>query len=286
MERIENISETVKFPELVFGIVGAVGIDIDEVERAIATTLATVGYQTIPIRITKEIEGEPTNEPRMNHEDLESEITEKMNHANAVCRKFRSADTLMRFAIRAIKRERASRSALKDKTDGDCEERVQAQTAYVIRQLKRPQEVEILRRVYGKQFILISAYGSISDRKRILETALKRSLPLNVSDVDIGSKADNLMHRDQIEEDNKFGQNLRDTFHRADIFIDGVSKSSMESMIKRFVDGLFGKADVAPTKIEYGMYAAKSASLRSSDLSRQIGAAIFSSEGEIITQRM
>src|SRR4029077_7759583 len=35
---------------------------------------------------------------------------------------------------------------------------------------------------------------------------------------------------------------------------------------------------------EYGMYSAKSASLRSSDLSRQVGAAIFSPDGEIITQ--
>src|SRR5580700_7836102 len=32
------------------------------------------------------------------------------------------------------------------------------------------------------------------------------------------------------------------------------------------------------------MYAAKSASLRSSDLSRQVGAALFTTEGELITQ--
>lgn len=282
MERIGNIEETVKFPELVFGIAGAVGIDIAEIERTIAETLKTVGYKAVPIRITAEIDEELTNDPRSAYTDLESEITAKMNHANAVCRKHQSADTLMRFAIRAIQRYRASIVGIA--AGGVPEERVQPRTAYVIRQLKRPQEVDLLRRVYGKQFVLISAYGSIADRKRTLETMLKRSLPLHVSDVEISSKADGLMHRDQIEEDDKFGQNLRDAFHRADVFVDGISKSAMETMIKRFVEAFFGKADIAPTKSEYGMYAAKSASLRSSDLSRQIGAAIFSSDGEIITQ--
>ena len=55
-------------------------------------------------------------------------------------------------------------------------------------------------------------------------------------------------------------------------------------MVVRFIDAIFGKADIAPTRWEYGMYAAKSASLRSSDLSRQVGAAIFTSDGELISQ--
>ena len=54
--------------------------------------------------------------------------------------------------------------------------------------------------------------------------------------------------------------------------------------IERFVQAFFGRADIGPSKIEYGMYAAKSASLRSSDLSRQVGAAVFSKDGELITQ--
>lgn len=45
----------------------------------------------------------------------------------------------------------------------------------------------------------------------------------------------------------------------------------------------FGDNHVTPTHDEYGMYMAKSASLRSSDLSRQVGAAIFLDSGEIAT---
>jgi len=58
----------------------------------------------------------------------------------------------------------------------------------------------------------------------------------------------------------------------------------MDAKLIRFVEAFFGRTDIAPSKEEYGMYAAKSASLRSSDLSRQVGAAIFSDEGELITQ--
>lgn len=283
MERMKNKSGPVKFPELIFGIAGAVGVDINEIERSVSDALKSVDYTAVPIRVTKEIDDVLTNEPKAPYADLHAEITSKMNHANAVCRKHKSADTLMKFVIRGIQKHRASKSTVAE--DGvPPEEKIISNTAYVIRQLKRPQEVELMRSVYGKQFVLISAYGSITDRKRLLEIGLKRSLPLNTSDVDIGCRADELMHRDQIEEDDKFGQNLRDTFHRADVFIDGMNKQAMSAMINRFIECLFGRADVAPTKAEYGMYAAKSASLRSSDLSRQIGAAIFSVDGELITQ--
>ncbi len=70
----------------------------------------------------------------------------------------------------------------------------------------------------------------------------------------------------------------------ADVFVDGLDKADASEMIARFVQALFGRTDIGPSKAEYGMYAAKSASLRSSDLSRQVGAAIFSSDGEIVAQ--
>jgi cytidine deaminase len=58
----------------------------------------------------------------------------------------------------------------------------------------------------------------------------------------------------------------------------------MDNKLERFTAALFGRNDLAPSKDEYGMYAAKSASLRSSDLSRQVGAALFTDDGELITQ--
>lgn len=92
------------------------------------------------------------------------------------------------------------------------------------------------------------------------------------------------MFRDMNEDGDAHGQHLRETFHLADVFIDGINKAEMEAKTVRFVEALFGRTDIAPTKAEYGMYAAKSAALRSSDLSRQVGAAIFTNDGELITQ--
>jgi cytidine deaminase len=54
-------------------------------------------------------------------------------------------------------------------------------------------------------------------------------------------------------------------------------------MIRRFVNLIFGDNSITPDHHEYGMYLAKSAALRSGDLSRQVGAAIFRATGEIIS---
>lgn len=53
--------------------------------------------------------------------------------------------------------------------------------------------------------------------------------------------------------------------------------------MNRFCELLFGANFISPTRLEYGMFLAKAAGLRTLDLSRQVGAAIFSSHGEIIS---
>jgi deoxycytidylate deaminase len=53
--------------------------------------------------------------------------------------------------------------------------------------------------------------------------------------------------------------------------------------INRFCNLLFGANNISPSKFEYGMFMARAAALRTLDLSRQVGAAIFTEEGEIIT---
>lgn len=277
-------------PELICGIAGPIGIDIDAISQTLTQALQAVDYRTVNIRITSEIEKEQTEVQKPLSSDYEALMSYKMDHASAVCRRYGSADTLMRFAMRAIRQHRASlcESGAHEPTDDTdaipAEERVVARTAYIIRQLKRPEEVELMRKVYGRQFVLISAYGSAESRKQIIEQKLKHTLQLNVLEHEISAKAERLMHRDMNEDGDIHGQHLRETFHRADVFIDGINKKEMEAKTVRFVEALFGKADIAPTKAEYGMYAAKSASLRSSDLSRQVGAAIFTAEGELITQ--
>ena len=52
--------------------------------------------------------------------------------------------------------------------------------------------------------------------------------------------------------------------------------------IARYFQLLFGEKIITPTIDEFGMYLAYSASLRTADLSRQVGAAILSQGREVI----
>ena len=67
------------------------------------------------------------------------------------------------------------------------------------------------------------------------------------------------------------------------MFIDIDDEEAAEKVISRFLKAFFGAYSVSPKSEEYGMYLAKTASLRSVDLSRQVGAAIMSGPGEVIT---
>lgn len=206
-----------------------------------------------------------------------SEVSFKIAYANALCEEFKDSGTFGRIAARAIQQKRQDITGSQGTLPTTA-------VAYIIRQLKRPEEVTVLRRIYGKQFILISAYGSAEQRQELLEERLRRSLPPSTTANEVSCKAGELISTDANEEGNDFGQRLRETFHLGDLFIDGLMKQQMDDKLSRFVQAFFGRTDIAPSKDEYGMYAAKSASLRSSDLSRQVGAAIFTDDGEVITQ--
>ncbi|MBB3017903.1 cytidine deaminase [Microvirga lupini] len=264
------------FPELVFGIAGPIGVDVDAITDSLSSALRVVRYQSEVIKLTTEMKVFATDVSDPKERDFHSEVMHKIKYANALCERYQDASTLARIAIRAIASRRREITGQPNK--------IPEKVAYIVRQLKRPDEVALLRRVYGRQFVLVSAYGSAEQRKKLIEAKLKRSLSTLTSEPNISFLADELIDKDASEQGEKYGQQLRETFHLADVFIDGISKQEMDEKLERFIQAFFGRTDIAPSKNEYGMYAAKSASLRSSDLSRQVGAAIFSKDGELITQ--
>jgi len=79
-----------------------------------------------------------------------------------------------------------------------------------------------------------------------------------------------------------YGQHTRDVFEMSDAFID-IDSNDVECQFERIFQLIFGSPHITPTKDEYAMHIAYSSSLRSSDLSRQVGAVILSSNGEIIS---
>ena len=266
-------------PELVVGIAGPIGIDVEAMAAEIGRALSIVNYGNEVVRVTDLMTAYPAPDVIQEGPDYFSTMNFKMDYANKLCELADDPEFLMRIAIEGI--QAARRSVLKKQRSSA---QVAAQTAYIIRQLKRPDEVRLMRRVYGKQFILVSGYGSEHHRReRIIEKG-KASLPLSTPQPQIDESASAILIRDHDEGRSKHGQHLRDTFHLADVFVDGINRDQMRTGIDRFFQAFFGRVDIGPTKIEYGMYAAKAASLRSTDLSRQVGAAAFTEEGELVAQ--
>jgi deoxycytidylate deaminase len=97
------------------------------------------------------------------------------------------------------------------------------------------------------------------------------------------SKAKDIVQIDESQIGSGHGQQVSAIFHDADLVInsDG-SDADVSNQVSRFCKLLFGSNKISPTKIEYGMFAAKAAALRTLDLSRQVGAAIFTSDGEVL----
>jgi deoxycytidylate deaminase len=274
---------TLDYPELIIGIAGPIGVDMDMIARSIEAALGQVSYTSSLIKLTSEMTRFPiTDAELLEHcaswvgEDTFHVYMRKMSEANAIRKQYGDPAVLARIAIDCVRTDRAVKTGSKDI--------VRSKHAYLVRQLKRPEEVNLLRKVYGRQFVLVSAYAPQSQRRERLCERLRNELSTSIKPIEVGFHADKLIDRDASEDDEALGQQLRETFHLADVFIDGLNKSAMDDKVERFIAALFGSNDIAPSKDEYGMYAAKSASLRSSDLSRQVGAAVFTSDGELITQ--
>jgi deoxycytidylate deaminase len=282
-----------KTPELIFGLVAPIGVDLDLVAEVLTQSLKEMDYQAHQFRVTKLMREVPTGLEIADSPYIQS-FKDRIAYANEV-RRLLGDEALAALAISAIRSFRAEereRRAGNSNTESPAdapsadertEEAPLLNQAYIIRQFKRPEEIALLRSVYGRQFILVSAYTPQEARRKRIEENERRSRGGLISDVDARQLAHDLIVQDAKEILDKHGQNLRDAFPLGDVFIDASTREKCDGMMRRFVHLLFGNNQITPTHDEYGMYVAKSASLRSSDLSRQVGAAIFRSSGEVVT---
>ena len=140
-----------------------------------------------------------------------------------------------------------------------------------------------MRRVYGRKFIQVSVFGSAADRRRVLMEKIRRFEASPKTDAECEAQAIDLIDVDHNQKDDVNGQRISDVFHLGDVFVDGIDRVKADETIRRFIRAFFGDTKASPNKDEYGLYIAAAASLRSADLSRQVGAAIFSNQGEIIS---
>lgn len=247
-------------PELFFGLVGALGIDLNAIYNSLDVSLKRVGYVSEMITISdsfSEIDGLSN---KVNRDSESLRIESCMNVGDELRQKIGGKAT----AVLAINQIQDSREL---KT-GDHNKSISSH-AYVIRSLKHVNEVQRLRSVYGKRFWLVSAY--LPEKTRI-ESLEKKGV----------SNAKKLVDRDHYAEKN-LGQKVRETFPKGDVFVDASTPEKIQKEIDRFIELIFGHPFHTPDREEYGMFHALASSLRSSSLSRQVGAAIMDKNGNLIS---
>lgn len=256
-----------KYPnsELVIGLVGTVGTDLDNVVKSLDLHLSKHRkYISLPYRISSDVIPVFVKVPDTKHLPEAERLHLLMDKGNEARKRANDSSIL---ALGAASLIMANRARYLDglKRNNPCVEITPSmpRRVHIIKSLKHPAEVEALRRVYGTGFFLIGVYCSPESRKKSLRMR-------NISE----SEAEKLIKRDE-KEGEDFGQNTRDTYHLADFFVHlEDSQSKLTSSIERILDLIFGHPYMTPTFEEYCMFMAYSASLRSADLSRQVGAVI------------
>lgn len=250
-------------PELVFGLAAAVGTPLDFFASRLDETLRRRGYQVETIRLSSLMEAfrlntRPPPDGAKEYERLQSLMT----RGDELRKKLKRGDIL---ALCAAAQINSKRSTPETQLPGK---------AFILRQLKHPDEVYRLRQIYGDGFHLLGLYAPTDSRRKNL-------IEMGMTENQTGA----LIQRDE-DEGLEFGQKLRDTFHLADAFVKVLGSQDQDEtqkQLQRFVDLLFGSKIETPTKDEFGMSLAQAGALRSSSLSRQVGAAILTKGGEILS---
>lgn len=259
-------------PELVFGLVGAIGSNLSGVASAMADALKDVAYSSEEIRVVDLLHSfeEWSSLP---HSPEDERYKRHIEAGREFCERIGREDGLARLAVARIRRLR------RDATGDFLKPR--ERHAYILRSLKRRGEVELLRSTYGPSFLLVAAYSPRLQRIEDLAQRFARSR--NQFDADaFREMAERLVEVDE-KEGTTLGQNIRETFPLADVFVRTESPRAIREALVRFIEILFGFPFHTPTRDELGMMHARVSALRSADLSRQVGSAIATSAGDIVS---
>lgn len=273
LDAVSDPLKTTQPAELIIGLVSPLGTDLEIVTDVLCDELAKAGYRPEMIRISELIRSIPQfNKLATDFED--ERLRDHMSAGTSIRETISRGDALALLAVPEIRERRAA-------ITGD-ERNPSARVAYIIRSIKHPGEVTALRDIYGQHFLVISAYA---DRpQRIASLAKSIASSRNETDTKKYQKAaEELVTRDEEEEGKKLGQDVTDAFPEGDFFIEVSSRQAVAGSISRLLDLLFGYPYGSPSLDEFGMFTAYAASLRSVDLSRQVGAAIVSEQGDLIT---
>ncbi|WP_166419829.1 anti-phage dCTP deaminase [Pseudoalteromonas sp. Z1A8] len=238
--------------ELIIGIVSAVGTESKRVIDPLKDRLMGFGYDVEEVRVS----GILTSYANTGTSREYDRIKHYMESGDSL-RKDSQSNAILAAGV--------AKQILNNRTEGSTKK------AYIINSLKHPSEVDLLRKVYGDGFYLIGIHADEKRRHKYLTD-------------DKGCTLEQANELIKIDEDESFGhgQKTRDTYHLADFFLNlGKNDDHVKNRLQRFLELIFSHPYKNPTFDEFAMFMAFNSSVRSGDLSRQVGA-VISQNNQII----
>jgi deoxycytidylate deaminase len=262
--------------ELVIGLVGYAGAGCSTVASRVRSLLEAAGYQVLKVKVSDLIVAAAAPDatlqaPHRSEGDAKFERGRSLQGLGDDIRGAHGDHALSALAVGKI-------IELRGKAKPG-----EGRIAFILDSVKHPAEVALLRRVYDTSFRLVAVHCERPNREaRLIGTNKSMAKFKGVPAASVRA----FMDRDEKDGGKPHGQQVRDTFHIADFFLDNNSDSpdgaSLTGDIDRFVSLLLGTGLVRPTKEERAMYVAHAAALQSACLSRQVGAALTSADGTVI----
>lgn len=276
--------------ELIIGLAGGLGVNFDEIAKALEKALKDAGYHVVIVRISENFTPHDDDSGFAN-------CYWKMQYGTKQ-RQINGNDYWARKAVEKIFFLRPELSSEHTKI------------AYLVRSLKNKEELQLLSRVYGRNFVSIAIFSDTDASIKFLEKNFKlhnttvaeaqAAMHLINSELGLGSDLDIqntseaysetnnilakfLMRKDQEETHpalHNVGQNLFQCYSRANFFI--YQNQNLSQQIERFIHIIFNDPFAEPTYEEYFMFCAQAAAYRSLDLDRQVGAVIVNNDNELV----
>lgn len=243
--------------ELVMGIIGPIGCNRELVIDSITNLAKHFSYNVELIKVSDLI---LSRKPlKLDPKDQYSRVSSLMDAGNELRNGNNDNSILAKMAAVAISDKRKKHDDLR--------------VIYIINSLKHPEEVDLLRDVYGNGFYLFALGSDENYRNEFL----RKHCHINNAD-----HRQALIDRDK-DDELGYGQSTSSAFHLADFFLsEEGDNTKIWNSLERYFDLIFGAPFRTPTFQEYSMFMAQAASFKSADLSRQVGA-VITVDGDIIS---
>jgi deoxycytidylate deaminase len=265
--------------ELVVALVAAVGTDVGMVAEQVAVELTSFSYDSEVFHLSDYLAEQADHS--YDAAPFDEKLWAAMSEGDSLRQSWERNDALALQAISDIVATREERAAGEIETcPGEPEPANLDRFAFILRSLKTPDELDTLRAVYGPRLVVIAAYSPMDRRIEHLATEIEDSRK-NRDRATWTYQPEDLIARDE-KEQREGGQDVSGTFHRADFFVRAWDRDVARTDLERTIAILFGDPFCTPTRDEYGQFQAAGAALRSSEMGRQVGAAITTAEGSLV----